>query len=172
MTEAMLYKRTHMCGDLREDHIGSHVILNGWIQKRRNLGGLIFCDLRDKSGVVQVVFNEDVPKELFAEADRLRSEYVVGIKGTVKERQSKNKDMETGDIEIFADAVTIYAEADTPPIYVKDDDNASDDLRLKYRYLDLRKAKMQKNLTFRHNVTNWQENSLRGKDSQRSKRRF
>ena len=152
MTEAALYKRTHMCGDLREDHVGSHVVLNGWIQKRRNLGGLIFCDLRDKTGIVQVVFNEDVPKELFAEADKLRSEYVVGIKGTVKERQAKNNDLETGDIEIFADALTIYAEADTPPIYIKDDDNVADDLRLKYRYLDLRKAKMQKNLTFRHNV--------------------
>ncbi|MDD2483577.1 MAG: aspartate--tRNA ligase [Eubacteriales bacterium] len=153
MTEKAIFKRSHMCGDLRMEHDGERVVLNGWVQKRRNLGGLIFCDLRDKSGIVQIVFNEDVPEKLFAEADRLRSEYVVGVKGIVKERQAKNKDLETGEIEIFVDELLIYNEADTPPIYVKDDDNVSDDLRLKYRYLDLRKPKMQKNLAFRHQVT-------------------
>lgn len=146
-------KRTHMCGQLRMDNIDEKVVLNGWIQKRRNLGGLIFCDLRDKSGIVQIVFNDDIPEELFAKADKLRSEYVVGVKGIAKERQSKNPDLPTGDIEIFADELVIYSEADTPPIYIKDDDDVSESLKLKYRYLDLRKGKMQKNLTFRHKIT-------------------
>lgn len=148
-----LYKRTHMCGVLTEANIDEQVVLNGWIQKRRNLGGLIFCDLRDKTGIVQVVFNDAIPAELFEKADKLRSEYVVGIKGTVKERESKNPDLPTGSIEVFAEDLIIYSEADTPPIYIKDDDNVDDNLRLKYRYLDLRKHKMQQNLTFRHNLT-------------------
>jgi aspartyl-tRNA synthetase len=142
-----------MCGALRADHINETVVLNGWIQKRRNLGGLIFCDLRDKTGIVQIVFDDKIPQELFDRADTIRSEYVVGIKGTVKERQSKNPEISTGDIEVFANDLIIYSEADTPPIYIKDDDNVDDNLRLKYRYLDLRKTKMQKNLTFRHNIT-------------------
>lgn len=150
---ANLFKRTHMCGVLNREHIGQKVVLNGWIQKRRNLGGLIFCDLRDKSGIVQIVFNDQIPQELFDKADKLRSEFVVGIKGEVKERQSKNKELATGEIEVYADDLVIYSEAETPPIYVKDDDNVSEDLRLKYRYLDLRKPKMQKNLTFRHRIT-------------------
>ncbi len=147
-----VYKRTHMCGELRSENIGEKVVLNGWIQKRRNLGGLIFCDVRDKTGITQVVFNDQIPQELFDRADRLRSEYVVGIKGEVMERESKNADLPTGDIEVFADDLIIYSEADTPPIYIKDDDNVDDNLRLKYRYLDLRKKKMQDNLTFRHNL--------------------
>lgn len=147
-----VYKRTHMCGELRKENIGENVVLNGWIQKRRNLGGLIFCDVRDKTGITQVVFNDQIPQELFERADKLRSEYVVGIKGKVMERESKNADLPTGDIEVFADDLIIYSEADTPPIYIKDDDNVDDNLRLKYRYLDLRKKKMQDNLTFRHNL--------------------
>ncbi len=147
-----VYKRTHMCGELRSENIGEKVVLNGWIQKRRNLGGLIFCDVRDKTGITQVVFNDKIPQELFDRADRLRSEYVVGIKGEVMERESKNTDLPTGEIEVFADDLIIYSEADTPPIYIKDDDNVDDNLRLKYRYLDLRKKKMQDNLTFRHNL--------------------
>lgn len=147
-----LLKRTHMCGVLRSEDIGKEVVLNGWIQKRRNLGGLIFCDLRDRTGIVQIVFNDDIPKDVFERADKLRSEFVVGIKGAVKEREAKNKDLPTGDIEIIATDLIIYSEAETPPIYVKDDDNVSEDLRLKYRYLDLRKVKMQRNLTFRSDI--------------------
>lgn len=147
-----IFKRTHMCGDLRKENIGEKVVLNGWIQKRRNLGGLIFCDVRDKTGITQVVFNDKIPQELFERADKLRSEYVVGIKGEVLERESKNMELSTGEIEVFADDLIIYSEADTPPIYIKDDDNVDDNLRLKYRYLDLRKKKMQDNLTFRHNL--------------------
>jgi aspartyl-tRNA synthetase len=148
-----VFKRTHMCGVLNSTNINEDVVLNGWIQKRRNLGGLIFCDLRDKTGIVQIVFDDKIPQELFEKADTLRSEYVVGIKGIVKERQSKNSELSTGDIEVFANDIVIYSEAETPPIYIKDDDNVDDNLRLKYRYLDLRKQKMQKNLTFRHNIT-------------------
>ncbi len=149
---ATLFKRTHMCGVLGKEDIGKTVSLNGWIQKRRNLGGLIFCDLRDKTGIVQIVFNDTIPKSIFDKADSLRSEYVVGVKGIVAERESKNDDMLTGFIEVMAEDLIIYSEADTPPIYVKEDDNVSEDLRLKYRYLDLRKQNMQKNLTFRHKL--------------------
>lgn len=148
-----VYKRTHMCGVLTENNIDEKVVLNGWIQKRRNLGGLIFCDVRDKTGIVQVVFDDKIPQQLFEKADSLRSEYVVGIKGVVKEREAKNPDLPTGSIEVFADDLMIYSQADTPPIYIKDDDKVDDNLRLKYRYLDLRKHQMQQNLTFRHNLT-------------------
>ncbi len=149
----MVYKRTHMCGELRSSNVGENVVLNGWIQKRRNLGGLIFCDVRDKTGMTQVVFNDETSDELFALADTLRSEYVVGVKGKVIERESKNPDMETGDIEVIADDLIIYSKSETPPIYIKDDDNVDDNLRLKYRYLDLRKKKMQDNLSFRAALT-------------------
>lgn len=148
-----LFKRTHMCGSLSMSNVGEEVILNGWVAKRRNLGGLIFVDLRDKTGIVQVTFDDKIPEELFDRADSLRSEYVVGVKGTVCERSAKNLNIATGEIEVFASDLVIYSEAETPPIYIKDDDNVDDNLRLKYRYLDLRKSKMQRNLTFRHQVT-------------------
>lgn len=141
-----------MCGELNLSDEGSQVVLNGWVAKQRNLGGLIFVDLRDKTGIVQVTFDDSIPQELFERADSLRSEYVIGVKGTVRERSSKNANLSTGDIEVFADDLIIYSKADTPPIYIKDDDNVDDNLRLKYRYLDLRKVKMQRNLTFRHKV--------------------
>ncbi len=149
-----ILKRTHMCGELRSDNIGEKVTLNGWVAKRRNLGGLIFCDVRDKTGITQVVFNDQIPQDLFEKADSLRSEYVIGLTGTVCERESKNPDLPTGDIEVICEELVIYSEADTPPIYIKDDDNVDDNLRLKYRYLDLRKKKMQDNLTFRAKLTN------------------
>lgn len=148
-----LFKRTHMCGTLNIDNVGQEVVLNGWVAKRRNLGGLIFVDLRDKTGIVQVTLDDKIPQELFDRADSLRSEYVVGVKGKVCERSAKNANIATGEIEVFATDLVIYSEADTPPIYIKDDDNVDDNLRLKYRYLDLRKNKMQRNLTFRHQVT-------------------
>ena len=148
-----LFKRTHMCGTLNISNVGEEVVLNGWVAKRRNLGGLIFVDLRDKTGIVQVTFDDKIPKELFDRADSLRSEYVVGVKGKVCERSAKNANIATGEVEVFATDLVVYSEADTPPIYIKDDDNVDDNLRLKYRYLDLRKTKMQRNLTFRHQVT-------------------
>ena len=147
-----VFKRTCMCGNLRMADKEKEVVLNGWIAKKRNLGGLIFCDLRDKTGIVQIVFDDNISDELREKADSLRSEYVVGVKGVVKERQSKNAELPTGEIEVFVSELVIYSEADTPPIYIKDDDNVDDNLRLKYRYLDLRKQKMQNNLTFRHRI--------------------
>ena len=148
----MLYKRTHMCGELRLADEGKHVVLNGWVSKARSLGSLVFVDIRDKTGITQVTFNEDVPAEVLEKAKSLSREYCIGVKGIVKERSSKNPNIPTGDIEVFADDLTIYSTSETPPIYIKDDDNVSDELRLKYRYLDLRKQKMQRNLTFRHKI--------------------
>lgn len=148
-----LLKRTHMCGELRLQDAGKEVVLNGWVAKARSLGGLVFVDIRDKSGITQITFNEDIPEELLEKAKSLRSEYVIGVTGTVKERSSKNDNLPTGAIEVFATDLVIYSEADTPPIYIKDDDNVDENLRLKYRYLDLRKSKMQRNLTFRHRLT-------------------
>ena len=122
----MVFKRTHMCGELRIADKEKEVVLNGWIAKKRNLGGLIFCDLRDKKGIVQIVFDDNISDALREKADSLRSEYVVGVKGVVKERQSKNSDIPTGEIEVFVSELVIYSEADTPPIYIKDDDNVDD----------------------------------------------
>ncbi|MCQ2562970.1 MAG: aspartate--tRNA ligase [Mogibacterium sp.] len=148
----MLYKRTHMCGELRLSDEGKNVVLNGWVSKARSLGSLVFVDIRDKTGITQVTFNEDVPAEVLEKAKSLSREYCIGVKGVVKERSSKNSNIPTGDIEVFADDLTIYSTSETPPIYIKDDDNVNDELRLKYRYLDLRKQKMQRNLTFRHKI--------------------
>ena len=147
-----ILRRTMMCGDLRLRNADEEVVLNGWVQRSRRLGGIIFCDMRDKTGIVQIVFDEDVPKEVFGAAEGLRSEYVIGVRGLCREREAKNKELETGDIEVLAKELVIYSEAETPPIYVRDDDNADENLRLKYRYIDLRKHKMQQNLTFRANV--------------------
>ena len=148
----MLYKRTHMCGELRIADTDKEVVLNGWVAKARSLGGLVFVDLRDKTGITQITFNEDVPAEIIEKAKSLRSEYCIGVKGVVKERSSKNSNIPTGDIEVFANDLTIYSSAETPPIYIKDDDNVDEALRLKYRYLDLRKPKMQENLNMRHKI--------------------
>ena len=148
----MLYKRTHMCGELRLSDEGKNVVLNGWVSKARSLGSLVFVDIRDKTGITQVTFNEDVPAEVLEKAKSLSREYCIGVKGVVKERSSKNSNIPTGDIEVYADDLTIYSTSETPPIYIKDDDNVNDELRLKYRYLDLRKQKMQRNLTFRHKI--------------------
>lgn len=148
-----LLKRTHMCGELRLEDAGKDVVLNGWVAKARSLGSLVFVDIRDKSGITQVTFNEDIPEDLLERAKSLRSEYVIGVTGAVKARASKNAKLPTGDVEVFANDLVIYSEADTPPIYIRDDDNVDENLRLKYRYLDLRKNKMQHNLTFRHKLT-------------------
>ncbi len=148
-----LIKRTHMCGVLRDSDIGNRVSLNGWVQKQRRLGAIVFVDLRDKTGITQIVFDETVPSDVFEKAQSLRGEYVIGVKGTVRERSSKNPDMPTGDIEILAEDMEIYSGSETPPIYIKDDDIVDDNLRLKYRYLDLRKIKMQNNLAFRNRIT-------------------
>lgn len=150
---AELFKRTHMCGTLSMEQAGCEVVLNGWIAKQRALGGLIFADLRDKTGIVQITFDDTIPEDVFKAAESLRSEYCIGVKGIVRERASKNPNLATGDIEVLATDLTIYSKSETPPIYIKDDDKVDDNLRLKYRYLDLRKLHMQQNLKFRHQVT-------------------
>lgn len=141
-------RRTHKCGTLRKEHIGEHVTLMGWVQKSRNLGKLIFTDVRDISGISQVVFSDD-QVDLFERAKELKSEYVVAICGKVQERAAKNPDMPTGDIEVVADTLVILDTAQTPPIYIKDDDTVGEDKRLRYRYLDLRKPSMQWRLMMR-----------------------
>ena len=146
----MRLKRSHRCGELRKENIGQTVVLSGWVQKERNLGGLIFVDLRDATGITQVVFNPEKDRELADRASALRSEYVISIEGEVFERQSKNPDMPTGDIEIIVKDLEVLDSAATPPIYVKDEDNVSETMKLKYRYLDLRKPSMQRNLRLRH----------------------
>ena len=149
-----LIKRTHFCGVLNKNNIGEEVSLNGWVAKQRSLGSLIFVDLRDKTGIVQIVFDDSIPQEIFDVADRLRSEFVIGLTGVVRERSSKNPDLATGEIEVVAKDLVLYSESETPPIYVKDDDNVDYNLRMKYRYLELRKNKMQKILKMRHDITN------------------
>ena len=149
-----LIKRTHFCGVLNKNNIGEEVSLNGWVAKQRSLGSLIFVDLRDKTGIVQIVFDDSIPQEIFDVADRLRSEFVIGLTGVVRERSSKNPDLATGEIEVVAKDLILYSESETPPIYVKDDDNVDYNLRMKYRYLELRKKKMQRILKMRHDITN------------------
>ena len=155
-------KRTHYCGDLRIANVGEEVVLNGWVQKKRNLGGLVFVDLRDIKGITQILFDTNVSEEAFNKAEKLGSEYVVAVKGIVRERQSKNPNMPTGDIEIEATELRVLSKSETPPIYIKDNDNVSEDLRLKYRFLDLRKPSMQNNLVLRSKVANIVRNYLSG----------
>lgn len=145
--------RTHHAGDLRKTNVGEQVTVMGWVQRRRDLGGLIFVDLRDRSGLVQVMFDPAGDSEVFAKAEKLRGEFVIGITGKVAERPEKNPNLPSGEIEIIASDVRIFNEAKTPPIYIQDDINVNEDLRLKYRYLDLRRPEMQKNIILRHQVT-------------------
>ena len=156
----MKLKRTHYCGDLRLSNLDEEVVLMGWVQKKRNLGGLVFVDLRDRSGICQIIFDTEVSEEAFKTAEKLGSEYVLAVCGKVRERESKNPNLETGDIEIIASKITIFNKSETPPIYIKDDDNVSEELRLKYRYLDLRKPSMQKTLMLRSKVANIVRNYL------------
>ena len=147
----MEFKRTHMCGSLRIEDLGKEVVLMGWVAKKRNLGSLVFIDLRDKTGISQIVIRED-DKDNYEKAREISAEYVLEVKGKVFERESKNPDIPTGDIEIIADKINILDKAKTPPIYIKDDDDASENLRLKYRYLDMRKPSVQKNLKLRSDI--------------------
>lgn len=151
MGEAMgKLRRTHMCGSLRIDNEGQEVTLMGWVQRRRNLGSLIFVDLRDTSGIAQVVFDSNVSEDTFNKAEKIRSEYVLALRGKVYKRQSINKELPTGEVEVFVEELKILDESETPPIYIKDNDDVAEAMRLKYRYLDLRKPSMQSNLKIRH----------------------
>lgn len=145
----MMEKRTHYCGELRTADIGSRVAVAGWVRKQRNLGSLIFIDLRDRTGYVQLAFDENSAPELFEAAASVRSEYVLAVSGTVRERSSKNPDIPTGDIEIYAETLSVLGESETPPFDITDDCKANEELRLKYRYLDLRRPVLQNNIMFR-----------------------
>lgn len=147
--------RTIVCGELNLNNVENKVILSGWVQKSRDLGSIIFIWLRDRSGLVQLVFDENIcSKNVFEIGKKLRNEFVVKIEGVVKQRAESavNKNIKTGDIEVFVDDCTIINEAQTPPIYVDDMAEESETVRLKYRYLDLRKPKMQKTLMFRYKL--------------------
>lgn len=149
----MSWIRTHTCGELTEKHRGEEVLLNGWIATRRDLGGVIFIDLRDRYGITQIVFDE-TNKELHAQAEALRPEYTIGIKGKVLKRDEEtiNPDMYTGKIEVEVSELKVYSRSETPPFEIKDDIATNEEVRLKHRYLDLRRNELQKNMILRSEV--------------------
>ena len=145
--------RTHTCGALRPDDVGADVVLLGWVHRVRDLGGLLFVDIRDRAGVTQIVFDKD-DETLMAKAKRLRSEYVIGVEGRVRRRSAEtaNPKLTTGEVEVVVRKLTLLNEAKTPPFSVADDAQVSEDVRLKYRYLDLRRPRLQANIGLRHRV--------------------
>jgi aspartyl-tRNA synthetase len=150
-----MFGRSYFCGEVTEEAIGEKVTLKGWVQKRRDLGGLIFIDLRDRTGLVQIVFNPDVSPEALSLAEKVRTEYVLDVKGTVIARSegSVNENLKTGRIEVQAEELTIINEAKTTPFVIADKTDVSEDVRLKYRYLDLRRPVMFETFKMRHQVT-------------------
>ena len=147
-------KRTNYAGDTSEQQVGQEVVLKGWVAKRRNLGGLIFIDLWDREGIVQLVFNEQDNPEVFKVANAVRNQYVLEVHGKVQLRAEKeiNPDMKTGKVEVAVDDVKVLAKSATTPFDITDNVDASEDLRMKYRYLDLRRPEMMKNLKLRSKV--------------------
>ena len=145
-------KRTHFCGELRRENIGETVSLHGWVQRARDLGGLIFIDLRDRTGLVQLAFDDTTDRAIFEDAFRTRSEYVVAAKGVVRERSSINKQIPTGEIEIAVTEYKILSVAETTPFEINDAVKVRDEVALKYRYLDLRRPSLQKNMIMRHEI--------------------
>ena len=155
MAESMKgMKRTHRCTELTSQNIGEIVTIMGWVQKQRNKGGLVFVDLRDRSGLLQIIFEEsDIASEMFEKAGKLRSEYVIAVTGTVEKRSgAANDSLETGDIEIRALELRVLSEAETPPFPIEENSKTKEELRLKYRYLDLRRPDLQKNIIMRSHV--------------------
>ena len=145
--------RTNTCGELRISDCGKEVTLSGWVQRSRKMGGMTFIDLRDRYGITQLVFNEAENAELCNEANRLGREYCIQVKGIVNERQSKNSKIPTGDIEIIAKELVLLSSSLTPPFTIEDNTDGGDDLRMKYRYLDLRRPAVRNNMELRHKVT-------------------
>ncbi len=145
-------RRTHYCGELRAGDIGKEAVVCGWVAKQRDLGQLIFIDLRDRTGIVQLAFNDSTEKEIFDKAFSARSEFVLCAKGIVQERSSKNPEIPTGDIEILVNDLRVLSKAQTPPFEIVDDCKTSEELRLKYRYLDLRRKPLQENLIMRSKI--------------------
>lgn len=145
-------KRSTYCGDLRDSNIGEEVTVCGWVQKQRDLGQLVFVDLRDRTGIVQLAFDDTTDRKIFEKAQTLRSEYVVCAKGTVRERSSKNPEIPTGNIEIDVCDLRLLSKAETTPFEIIDDLNTNEELRLRYRYLDLRRRPLQKNIMMRSEI--------------------
>ena len=158
--------KTHSCGNLRSEHVGMDVTLAGWVHLRRDFGGVIFIVLRDRAGLVQVVVSADVSAEAQQRASEVRSEYVVQVKGTVRRRPDDqvNPDWPTGEIEVHAHDLQILSEAKTPPFYIYDDAPVDEALRLRYRYLDLRRARMQRNIILRHEIVQHMRRYLNQRD--------
>ena len=146
-------KRTHYCGELRSENIGKEVTVSGWVAKQRDLGSLIFIDLRDRTGIVQLAFDENTDKAIFEKAFSARNEFVLMAKGVVKERSSKNPDLPTGDIEIDVTDLRVLSKSETPPFDIVENCKTGENTRLKYRYLDLRRPDLQSNILFRHKLT-------------------
>ena len=156
--------RTNTCGELRLTDAGKQVTLAGWVQRSRKMGGMTFADLRDRYGITQLVFNEAEDAELCERANKLGREYCIQVSGTVMERQSKNPNMPTGDIEIIVNELNVLSTSLTPPFKIEDDTDGGDDLRMKYRYLDLRRPAVRKNLELRHRMTILIRNFLDSQD--------
>lgn len=150
-----MFGRTYYCGEIKEENIGEIVTLKGWVQKRRDLGGLIFIDLRDRTGIVQIVFNPEVSKDALELADKVRNEYVLSVQGKVvaRDEETINKNISTGKIEVIVSHVEIINKAKNPPFMIENHTDVSEDVRLKYRYLDLRRPEMFETLKMRHNIT-------------------
>jgi len=145
--------RTHNCGELRLSHVGQEITLAGWVQRIRKMGGMVFIDLRDRYGITQLVFNQEINSDLWEKANKLSREYVVQVTGKVSERSNKNPNLSTGDIEILVSKLTVLNESKIPPFTIEDATDGGDDLRMKYRYLDLRRNVVRKNLELRHQMT-------------------
>ncbi|MBX3198796.1 MAG: aspartate--tRNA ligase, partial [Labilithrix sp.] len=152
-------KRTHRCGDLRASDEGKEVVLFGWVSSYRDHGGCVFVDLRDRDGITQLVFDPDLsghgdlPKQSYTQAQALRSEWVIGVRGVVKSRGAmKNPKLPTGEIEVHALELTVFNKADTPPFEIADDIDTGEEKRLQYRYLDLRRPPLQRALRVRHQI--------------------
>ena len=156
--------RTNTCGELRLSDEGRQVTLAGWVQRSRKMGGMTFIDLRDRYGITQLVFNDDTDSALCERANKLGREYCIQVTGTVRERESKNSKMPTGDIEIIADQLNVLSESATPPFTIEDNTDGGDDIRMKYRYLDLRRSAVRRNLELRHKMTIAIRNFLDSKD--------
>ena len=144
--------RTHTCGELRLSHVGTEVTLAGWVQRLRKMGGMTFVDLRDRYGITQLVFDQSIEPALAEKANHLGREYVIQVQGSVRERESKNAKIATGDVELVAKTLTVLNESAVPPFTIEDNSDGGDDLRMQYRYLDLRRNCVRKNLELRHKL--------------------
>ncbi len=156
--------RTHNCGELRLEHASQEVTLAGWVQKTRELGGMVFVDLRDRYGITQLVFNNDADADLCDRAKKLGREFVIQVKGTVEERKAKNDKMATGNVELIASELNILNASKTPPFTIEDESDGGEDVRMKYRYLDLRRPIVQQNIMLRHKIAQEVRSYLNGMD--------